>query len=488
MRRKVARQRKKEIWVASRLPISVPLDPPQDLEVEVVVEGGTGVVRITEFVPASSSMESFAETLLCAIEQPIPPGASYRPGVLVVDRAELAMAVRALTLELGIEVEVQPQVKTELGALIEEMEEHLSEGPDYGFLRDDDVDPKLVGDFFAQAHAFLSQSPWETIDSDEVLEIDGLSSETVLCSILGHGGEYGLAVYLSRDSVEMFFTGQVETGEEAPSLAVVVIDPQQAEGSLREEMDQHGWKGHALGIPILLRGDRPDRPHPTNDELRMVTKVLEVARLFAEDPEGELPFEISSGEVVKVAISEELVGEWEPFSDFEGPIQAIMTLDALWQDGEIHQAAGVASAYLDRSKQFDPPIVYRLALYLCQLGELAALKACWPDLAQGDYAEWHYVEAFLEAQQGMMLAAESHLQRGYASDASVARRLLGEADADDFALLWAPMWAANKPALELLQSVAGAKSDKSASSKKAKARTGRKAKPKAKAKAKSKGN
>lgn len=471
-------QRKKEVWVGSRLPVGILVDQTQQLAVDLWVEGSTGVVRMAELVPADSDLGDFSRTLQQAVSQPMAGAEIYRPGAILVDRSELMMALGGYARELDIEVEVRASVAEDLREIVEDMERHLTSIQGYGFLVDKDVDPALVAKFYQQAHRFLDLEPWRHYHSEELLEIKGLRPESLFCSILGADGEIGLGLYLSREAVETLFSGGLEVDDEEltlESLAFMLYSQEEIGSVLASEMEEHGWKSHPLGVPILMRGDRPERSNPTNEEILLMTKTLEAVIYYVEQDDVELmPFELSTGEIVKVSSSEEFE---ERLVDFDDPIEVLTVLDQLWSEGDVLQAAALSSGYLYDTNYEDEPILYRLALYLCQLDEYEKLSVIWRELEPGCSAEWYYVGSFFELQRGHVSTGTSRLKKAIKRDMGIARRLLGVDPEDDFARLWKPAWESEPKAWAVLQEMLA---QGTVSTKTAKTKSKAKAKSKAK--------
>lgn len=442
-------QRTDEVWAASRLTVHPPGETEEGLEVEVWVEGLTGLVRMCSVVPSQTDLSDFAHGFLQAMSSPMAEMDAYRPGKLLVDRRELAKAVRPLAKEHGVEVEVRASVADDLRELAEKIEADLAEEFPFQYLAEGDVTPEAVTAFFEQAHRYLELAPWELELESLTFEVSGLTSEPLIAAVAGDD-EPGLALYPSLEAARAYanFDGE-ELDVLEPSTAFTVLDPALASEELREEMATHGWTSHLLGIPILTAQTRVERPNATNNELAEMTEVLEALTYYLGDGgEPSMAFELANGKVVKVVATEDVFAQIPSFSSAQ---EAVAGLDRLWEQGEAELAAAAASQYLEEEGDFDPRVISRLALYLCAMEAYEDLEEIWKSFAPVPAVELHYIGAFMAHEMGHGSTASKRLKKAVKSDPEVGRRLLTGDSEDDFSSLWSGPWAEAGPLREELE-------------------------------------
>jgi Domain of unknown function (DUF6930) len=458
------RKRKKETWIATRIGIDIPMESDEKMEADVFIEQSTGKVRMFDMVPATNDLTSFSSTLWKAIAEPAGDEKAYRPGRLVVDRAELKMAAQLLAKEQDIELEVDPDATAFIKGMVSLLEDEFSDGPGLQYLVDEDVDPALVSAFYTAAYDYLEETPWDWLLDSDCVEIEGLDPSPLLCSVLGAGGQPGLAIYLTPESAEQYFSGEVDPlfDTPPPSLAFMLQDLDDLPPGLALELSEHRWKTHPLGAAVLMRADRPERLHPTNDELRLMSSALEaVTRLAeAEDDEGdsvdELVLTLSTGQKVTVRYTDPPVDEdglvYLPDSEEE----ACRRLDALWDSGQIQEALNFSGVILDVSYEPWPRVMHRAARYLLAKGMTEDLMEFWRDFSSCADPAWLYIGALAELELGHKPGFKKRLKKAVKKDPALGRRLLdGSSDMDEYATIWRPVWSENSQARKGLAKALG---------------------------------
>ncbi len=442
-------QRSDEVWAASRLVVQPPGETEEGLEVEVWVEGSTGLVRMCSVVPSETDLADFAEGFLQAMASPMAEMDAYRPGKLIVDRRELAKAVRPLAKEHGVEVEVRASVADDLRELAEKIEADLAEEFPFQYLAEGDVSPETVTAFFEQAHRYLELAPWELELESLTFEVSGLSAAPLVAAVAGDD-EPGLALYPSLDAARAYATFDGEDLDVLePSTAFTVLEPALASEELRAEMTAHGWTAHLLGLPVLTAQTRVERPNATEQELIEMTSVLEALTYYLGDGgEPSMAFELANGKIVKVVPTEDVFAQIPTFANAD---EAVTGLDRLWEQGEAELAAAAASQYLEDEGDFDPRVISRLALYLCSMEAYEDLEEIWKSFAPVPAIELHYVGAFLAHGMGHGSTASKRLKKAVKGDPGIGRRLLEGSSEDDFSALWSGPWAESGPLREELE-------------------------------------
>lgn len=460
----ILNQRSEEIWAASRLPVQAPGDDTEQLEVEVWVEGSTGLVRMCSVVPAGADLAGFCDGFLSAMSSPMGDMEPYRPGKLLVDRKELAKAIRPLAAEHGVEVEVRSAVADDLRELAEKIEGDLAEEYAFQYLAEGDVKPETVTAFFEQAHRYLTLAPWELEVESLTFEVSGLTPQPLVASVAGED-EPGLALYPSLEAARAYATFDGEDLDALePSTAMTMLEPALASAEFRGEMEAHGWTAHMLGLPVLTAQTRLERPNATESELLEMTAVLEALTYYlGEGDEPSMAFELSTGAIVKVTPTEDVFAQ---IPTFENADEAVVGLDRLWDEGEAELAAAAASQYLEDEGDFDPRVIYRFALYLTAMEAYEDLDEVWKSFATLPSPELHYVGAFLAHGLEHSSTASKRLKKAVKQDPQVGHRLLALDPEDDFSRLWVAPWAeASGLRLELEELLAAAAAPGKSSSK-----------------------
>ena len=441
-------QRKSEIWAGTRLPIDLLLEPAQDLVVDCWVESSSGIVRQCQVVPAASPFQGFADRLASAINRPLGGMRAYRPGGILVDRPELAEAIGDLCAENRIEIKIRPEVAEKLQELVARLERDLGGGAGFGYLLGDEVEPNLVAELFERTGRVLDRRPWYQVPYPLMLEVAGLLHMPVYVSVLGEGGDVELVVHMSPKEAHAFSANR-DGKEEVPGLHLTLFPPGTVRTGLKAEMEQYGWREHALGVPLLLSGYGPEKSNPTGLELKIMNLVLETLERFDPEPTTS-SVRLSQGSEVQLRLVPFVEPEILDSRSME-PGDVVETLDKLWAEGDLDEAIRIAVMFLSKPGNHDGnPIMYRLPLYLCGKGDLEWANRYWHAHSHGCAAEWHYLGAFVDLRRGHSSSALKRLKKGVKHDPEVGRRLLGKDENGEYIRLWRPMWQSQPRALEML--------------------------------------
>lgn len=461
-------QRLDEVWAGTRTRVDLSVDPPQQLEAEIWVETSTGQIRSFDLVPAGSDLTSFSEALWRAVSAPAEDQTPYRPGQLVVDRAELRKAIAPLAKMQQMKVVVDPDVAENFRELLDEMESELASGRDLR-LAVGDCTPELVAEFYDMAYDYLEAALWETW-SGEWLELKGLSDKPLYCTVIGGDGEPGLVLCWDREGADQLAEGADPADGQIPSLGFMIYREDEIGPRLELEIQEHGWRRHPLGAAILLRGDLPDRSEPTSEELKLMTRALEaVTRYLTPDKVTgrSRKIKLTSGEPVQVKIDRELsipryvFGDDEEDDDFQDsdfavpdPEEALPILDSLASEGCFGEAAMLAMAVLSHSgPSADPRLLVRLAAYSYQVQGFAELEELWSSSTEDCPPFWYYVGALTAHALADNAQFQKRLKQGLKVDPALGKRLLGRAakSDEDFLRLWRPLWKQRPEALDTLK-------------------------------------
>ncbi|MCA9791649.1 MAG: hypothetical protein KC910_07625, partial [Candidatus Eremiobacteraeota bacterium] len=297
MRSKVSKKR--ETWIGSRISLRA-----ERVEAVVWLEARQGLVRTIDLVGPDAELSSFSTSLLAAMHQPAAGAEQACPAKLKVDRPELLEAIRPVAEEHGIEVELDAKV----GQTVREFLGHSQ--LDYGYLGHGDVAPERVNEFFRWAADYFELEPWEMLEGEDQLVIEGLTERRLTCTFHSH-----LQVHLGPDQI-------------------LLLKPASPEGVLKLEIEQHGWPVQAAGAPVLLRTDRPERPGPTAQELELMSALLSAMVAFLLVREDELELVSPEGQRVQVCWHEGSETPALPMSDDE----LDRRIQHFWDAGEPHQA------------------------------------------------------------------------------------------------------------------------------------------------------
>lgn len=122
---------------------------------------------------------------------------------------------------------------------------------DLSYLAGPSPDAGAVARFFEGAAAFWECAPWEVLESEEVLEVEGLGPQPLVLSVRGgeEGEEPGLAVFRSREDARSLRRSQA---------LLVFATSEEAGPSLGGEIQAQGFRlAEPEAVPLaVLRGHR----------------------------------------------------------------------------------------------------------------------------------------------------------------------------------------------------------------------------------------
>ncbi|MDB9314492.1 hypothetical protein PN462_15375 [Spirulina sp. CS-785/01] len=190
------------VWEGDRFSVDE-ISPEMELEGErgdciVWVDGSEGMIRSMEVIPPKSGVEALARTLIQAIETPKNPEAlPMRPQKIVVRDREGQFFLRGALQDLNISVEYAPDLPL-IDALYQQTLKQLR--------------PPHLPEKYSQLLLEMSQEVWETapwtwLGDHQIfsIEVNYGDMDTVYVSLLGMmGGEYGLILYRSLESLQRF--------------------------------------------------------------------------------------------------------------------------------------------------------------------------------------------------------------------------------------------------------------------------------------------
>ncbi|MGE0490800.1 MAG: hypothetical protein AB7S38_16455 [Vulcanimicrobiota bacterium] len=368
------------------------------VEAVVWLEAGQGLVRTIDLVPPEAELTSFSASLLAAAAA----SEQARPGKLMVDRPELFQAIEKVAQELGIEVELDAGVGHTVRAFLGHSQ------LDYSYLGHGDVSTEQVAEFFQWAADYFELEPWEMLEGEDQIVVEGLTQDPLTCTFLSH-----LQVHLSPDQV----------------FSLRAACP---EGALKLELARYGWPIHAAGAPVLVREDRPERPNPTAAELELMTTLLSAMVAFLLVREDELELVSPEGRQVRVRWHETSESTNQPMSEAE----LDRRIQHFWDAGQPHQAIGVAS----RACREEPVLskLERLAELYFRLGLYEQAHELWSNFRDDSSADWLAVAALCEHRLGREPAFYRRLHRAQAKNPGLGGRLLG--GRDGFSRRWSVHW------------------------------------------------
>lgn len=180
-------------------------DDGVERECIIWVDGGEGMVRAMDIVPADSGIEAVVRTLLRAIEYPHSYAKPSRPQKIVVKDRELQFFLRGALQELNIAVEYVPELPL-IDSLFRGLEENSRARPPA-------LPPQWEEPLCEAARAVWNAAPWEWLADNEILavEVNCWEVETLYACVMGMlGQEFGILLYRSRESLEQFRQAAVE--------------------------------------------------------------------------------------------------------------------------------------------------------------------------------------------------------------------------------------------------------------------------------------
>jgi len=213
------------VWEGDRRPLTPnfalrsDMDPDEQGECILWVDGTEGLVRAMDVVPANSGPEAVVRTLLRAMEYPHSATRPARPQKIVVRDREIQFFLRGVLQDLGITVDYVPDLP-----LIDEIFRGLQE---VGSNRPPQLPPERADALMKSAQGIWQDAPWEALDEEKILaiELNHNDVSTLYVSILGMlGMEYGLLMYRSVESLKKFRERVLETDDSPESLEGAFLD------------------------------------------------------------------------------------------------------------------------------------------------------------------------------------------------------------------------------------------------------------------------
>ena len=289
-------ERTGETWEGGRRTMKgYVMDPtPYRPEVAVWLHRESGVILGHELYEPTRSNRPVLKALVNAMMEPM-VGPPRRPARVVVNRRDLAVALKPALSSLGISVRVGRTAAFD--HMAEEMDRAMSrrEAPEalvFSYLEEGRIPPEEVGRFFEAAARFVRAAPWKAATDSQVLEVNldrwGWGSPVV--AIMGNAGiELGVAVYRSMGEYARFFSFMETHGGEPRSgdmpvgvFGLSFVDPSRLAPRALAELREHGWPvEHTPLVPYLVKAD-PDlvgAPLSTED-YRLASACVDAATLF----------------------------------------------------------------------------------------------------------------------------------------------------------------------------------------------------------------
>ena len=235
-------------WEGSRRPSGASFTDDDDKDLILWIESETGKVRACTLVDEDEDgPASFWESLQTAIEKPL-TGIPGRPEHILIDDPEICKSLQALANEHGIKVSYKvslPQLDEAYYALTD----FLDEGPGYSYLGDGKILPSQVEAMAKETVRYLKDRPFDDIDSDTAIRLEGPWDSPLYATVLGNAGlEFGLALYFTREGYVAALSG-AEPDEllSHPILSLTLVDEDDCPAELHREVGLHEWPVHPMG-------------------------------------------------------------------------------------------------------------------------------------------------------------------------------------------------------------------------------------------------
>lgn len=273
--------KKGRIWQVARRASGATLEDGTRQDLILWVERASNRVRSMKVIASDAKLgASLQESFTAALEQPMSGCTAGPPTEIQVDDAQLAAELAAVT---GIIPVTLQRSLDSLDRLCEMLSEYLEEGPGFGYLQDTLISPSEIKDLANGMIQFLEARPFEKIHADDVLEVNGLSISHLFVSVLGMSGiEYGLGIYLTRESAAAYLSGITEQlARSLPALSLTLVTEEDCPQLLDLEIRQHQWPCHPMGFPLLMRVDG-ERMQPDSQEIQLAIDCLKVVCHFAD--------------------------------------------------------------------------------------------------------------------------------------------------------------------------------------------------------------
>lgn len=443
-------QRPDEVWAGTRISLDVMTPDGGAVEADIWIEVSSGEMRLMEVRPEGSTLDSFSDSLWNAIAGPV-EGDPYRPGQIVVDRADLAKALANFGRFQKIEIEVDPELTEQFTQLREDLEAQFrGEGDDFTYLGHGDVEADSVERFFAASSAFFAYQPWEAAEQMPWLEIEGLTPSPVYLKSVGDESSPGVLLCWDLQTAEKITRGHLGTALESDCLSLSLLEPDEIGDELREEIESHDWPVTTLGVPLLARAQNSERESPLPSEIALMTSLLDLLPSYLHSV-GEHAIEttLSAADGASVTLRP-AAGNFE-VTEQEHLENVLHELGELEGKKQWAVACALALTFQEEHKLLDERLLMKITLYLHMLGSANSLEEFSDAVSLEAPAAWPYVRAWSGRFQGESVF-EDRLAVAVAANPGVATALLQgvELPDDPFFRSWAAVWRAEPSAMEAL--------------------------------------
>ncbi|MGB7444343.1 MAG: hypothetical protein WA919_25030 [Coleofasciculaceae cyanobacterium] len=202
-------QQNSSVWEGVRRPLSALTESLEssakgESECVIWVDGSEGIVRAMDVVSPDMGPEAIVRTLLRAMEHPQSPARPARPAKIVVRDREIQFFLRGVLQELDIAIDYSTQLP-----LIDELFRSFEE---IARTKQPKLPPRYADLLLEKAYETWKYAPWEVISDQHLLSIE-LNRWDIgsfyICLMGIQGGEYGIILYRSLDSLKRFRTSVV---------------------------------------------------------------------------------------------------------------------------------------------------------------------------------------------------------------------------------------------------------------------------------------
>ncbi|MBT9588395.1 hypothetical protein IV102_33965, partial [bacterium] len=251
-------RKKLNVWQAAVRPSGATFEDgckPQDLV--LWVERESNRVRHMSLVEADSALEPILKrTFAAAQNSPMPGCQAGCPTEIQVDDERLLATLEKIVQNLPIQVTLQRRLDS-LDQFFQMMLQSLEMGPGFAYLDGTQIQPAEIKSLALETIEFLEAQPFDEIDGDDILRVDGLHVSPVYLSVLGMADiEYGLGIYLTRETAVAYGEGiDEESAARLPALSLTLVTEEDCPPGLDVEIRKNRWPCHPMGFPLLMRVD-----------------------------------------------------------------------------------------------------------------------------------------------------------------------------------------------------------------------------------------
>ncbi|MGE0494264.1 MAG: hypothetical protein AB7S38_33945 [Vulcanimicrobiota bacterium] len=427
-------EEKPRTWVGVQVELGLTTIDRGKADAVIWVDGESQRLRSLDFVPVGSGLTHFSRGLLQAIHD----GEAPPPGRLLVEAPAQVTALGGLSELDGISMEVDPSATSLAWSTMRPILEQLKAGAGYGYLIDHDLDPDRVGEFFRKVDEF-----YDLELPSGYLMLEGLRAEPLYLHLAPLRTLPALRVYYSLDFYNLIASGLTGAVFSFPSLFLTQASPKVPHLALEVEVLSKGWVVHPLGLPMLLNLGRPERVHPTADELELMISVLDHLIAFLDPDSGRPPSEV--------------VMEWFEPSELtpvpESDQQLGARLEELWAQGVPYQAIGLATRAV--SLQASSLRRHWLADLYFRLDVYDEASLLWSTFREDKTPEWQAVGALCECRVGHLASGRRLLKKVLKKAPDLGARLLQASSEDEFSKRWRGHWQSCPEAVQVLRELVG---------------------------------